>query len=112
METAFRVLFQIGPMSVLVGSIATVLAYFIYPRAPQSGRKLGFGRYLGLSVFAGLIGYGAGAAIGIVIACSTPEGGNLCGLMGIFGVGPLLAGMTMLAFACYQIIVDCRSGQD
>jgi len=112
METAFRVLFQIGPMSVLVGGIATVLVYFIYPRAPQSGRKLGFGRYLALSIVAALIGYVAGAAIGIAVACSTPKGGNLCGLMGIFGVGPLLAGMTMFGYACYQIIVDCRSARD
>lgn len=103
METAFRVLFQVGPASVLVGAVAVILFYFLYPRAPQSGRKAGFGRYLGLSVIAGLIGYGAGAVIGIAVACSTPKGGNLCGLMGIFGVGPLLAGIAMFACAWYQL---------
>ncbi len=95
-------------MAALMGIAATILFYFLYPSAPQSGRKLRFGRYLGLSVVAGLIGYGAGAAVGIAIACSTPEGGNLCGLMGVFGVGPLLANIAMFACAWYQLAARQR----
>jgi hypothetical protein len=108
METAFRVLLQTGPLAALAGIVATILVYFVYPRGSES--RLTFWRYLGYSIIAGLIGYGAGTAIGIGIACSTPRGGNLCGLMGIFGVGPLLAGISMFAYACYQIATDGRAG--
>ena len=112
MELAFRVLFQVGPLAALAGSVATILVYFLYPRAPDSRHRLTFWRYLGATIIAGFIGYGAGAAIGIGIACSTPKGGNLCGLMGIFGVGPLLAGISMFAYGCYLIAADRKSGKD
>ena len=105
METAFRVLFQIGPLSVAAGFIGMLLLYFLYPRADGVERRP-FWRYLGMCLVAACVGYGIGAAIGIGIACSTPRGGNLCGLMGIFGVGPLLAGIGMFACACYLLAVN------
>jgi len=107
METAFRVLFQAGPFSAVAGIVATLLVYFIYPRGEGVGRRP-FWRYFGMSLIAACIGYGAGAAIGIGIACSTPRGGNLCGLMGIFGTGPLLAGIAMFGYACWQIASDSK----
>ena len=111
METAFRVLLQAGPLAALAGVVATLLIYFVFPRAPGAERR-SFWRYLGTSLIAGCIGYGVGTAIGIGIACSTPRGGNLCGLMGIFGTGPLLAGISMFAYACYQIAIESKIGKE
>jgi hypothetical protein len=106
MELAFRVLFQVGPLAALAGLLATIVLYLVYRKAA----RLTFWRYFGLCVLAGVMGYVAGSAVGIGIACSTPKGGSLCGLMGIFGVGPLLAGIAMFACAGYQIARDRKSG--
>jgi hypothetical protein len=35
----------------------------------------------------------AGSVIGVAVFCSSASSGNLCGLGGIFGIGPLLAGI-------------------
>jgi hypothetical protein len=102
METAFRVLFQVGPLAAAAGFVGALLLHFVWPRAEGVERRP-FWRYFGMCLIAACIGYGAGAAIGIGIACSTPRGGNLCGLMGIFGVGPLLAGIAMFGWGCWQL---------
>ena len=112
MELAFRVLFQVGPLAAMAGIVGTILIYFVFPRALEPERQRTFWRYLGASALAGFVGYVAGTAIGIGIACSTPKGGNLCGLMGVFGVGPLLAGISMFSYACYRIAVELRAGKD
>ncbi len=109
-EATFRALLHVGWQAALTGIVATLLLYFIYPRTAGAESGLTFWRYLGASLVAAGIGYGAGAAIGIVVACSTPKGGNLCGLMGIFGLGPLLAGIAMFGYACYQIAADRKAG--
>jgi hypothetical protein len=106
-EDVFRLLYRIGPMALLTGIVATVLIYFIYAYVVGSERR-SFGRYLGASIIIGAIAYGIGAAIGVAIACSTPKGGSLCGLMGIFGLGPLLAGISMFAYACYRVVADVQ----
>jgi hypothetical protein len=110
-EGVFRFLYEVGPIAWLTGAIATVLIYFIYAYAMGSARRP-FWSYLGASALAACVAYGIGAAIGIAIACSTPKGGNLCGLMGIFGLGPLLAGIVMFTYGCNRLIADCRSAGD
>jgi hypothetical protein len=107
LEVAFRALLEIGWIAALAGIAATIALYFLFPMAPGAERRP-FWRYLGLAFIAGFVGYAVGATIGIAIACSTPKGGNLCGLMGIFGVGPLLADISMFTHACYQIAVDSK----
>ncbi len=59
--------------------------------APNSGTSvLRFAVLAGLIGIAGFIG---GAVIGIAAFCSFASSGNLCGLGGIFGVGPFVSGI-------------------
>lgn len=44
----------------------------------------------------------AGSAAGIWLACSSVDSSNLCGLVGIFGLGPLLAGVAI--WSCAYIL--------
>lgn len=110
-EATFRALLETGWIAALAGIAATPCLYYLYPRTPETQRRP-FLRYLLGSAAAGCVGYVAGTALGIVIACSTPRGGNLCGLMGLFGLGPLLMGIFTFASACWQIAADSRPGKD
>lgn len=44
-------------------------------------------------------GFLSGAALGIGYFCSSNEAGNLCGLGGVLGTGPLLSGLCMFGGA-------------
>lgn len=41
----------------------------------------------------------AGTFLGIAVACSPADAGNLCGLMGVYGVGPLLSAAAIFLYA-------------
>ena len=60
-------------------------------------------RYI-LMVFAiGIAGYVAGTALGIAAFCSSERSGNLCGLGGVFGAGPLLAGICIGVYGFFWL---------
>jgi hypothetical protein len=65
--------------------------YMTYRRAPEPKRQLTAGRYVALTFLAGALAYVVGTTVGILAACSSANAGNLCGLTGVFGVGPVLA---------------------
>ncbi|MEO5626295.1 MAG: hypothetical protein ABIQ70_09850, partial [Dokdonella sp.] len=63
----------------------------------SSDRKSGapFFRVTPLAIFIGIAGFAVGTMAGIAASCSFAKSGNLCGLGGIFFVGPLVSGACM-----------------
>jgi hypothetical protein len=108
MALAYKVLTLWGPLTLLAGIVGTLCIYFVY-RSVQEPRLRPFFRYAALSTGACVGGYWLGMAIGIAIACMPENAGNLCGLIGVFGVGPLVAGVATFAYACYWAS-QARSG--
>ncbi len=92
-------LIMMGPFVLVVGLVGTVMGYVAWKRAPEPKPHASIGRYwLGVVLIGGLLFLG-GAAAGIWVACSPANADNLCGLVGIFGLGPWLAGLTLAAYA-------------
>lgn len=81
----------VGPIALLVAVILLAAFYVTYRRAPEPKPQLSAVRYVALALLAGGVAYVVGTAIGIWAACSSANAGNLCGLTGVFGVGPVLA---------------------
>ena len=102
MDHVLNALIKFGPGILFLALVlATVYAALgRIPRDNQGERRLG--RYvLGLSVV-GTVAFIAGAALGIAVFCSPDNAGNLCGLGGVFGSGPLLAGIAIAIYAHRQ----------
>jgi hypothetical protein len=47
-----------------------------------------------------------GTALGIAVFCSSEKMGNLCGLGGVFGLGPLLAGISLVIHAYRRVLAS------
>jgi hypothetical protein len=102
MDHVLNVLIKIGP-AIFFLALVLAIGYVVFGRIPRDNRgKKQFGRYvLGLGVV-GAVAFIAGAALGIAVFCSSEDAGNLCGLGGIFGSGPLLAGVAIAVYAQSQ----------
>lgn len=100
MAVAYNVLTLWGPLTLLAGVVGAIGIYLLYRPVLEPERR-SFLRYIAISAGAGFVGYWIGTAIGIGIACMPENAGNLCGLIGVFGVGPLVAGVAIFAYACY-----------
>jgi hypothetical protein len=91
-----------GPVILLAASVAAIFFYIRIRRATTSGRSPSIMRYFGGALVVAALAYAAGTATGIYVACSSPDSGNLCGLYGVFGIGPLLAGIAIFVYALVQ----------
>jgi hypothetical protein len=89
---------SIAPLSILAVLISVVAHYLLYRRAPEPKKNVSVARYLVVSLAVGAGGYAAGTAAGIAAACSSADAGNLCGLIGVFIVGPLLSAVAVLLY--------------
>ena len=96
MNTLFRIVLQTGPYALLGALIAIPLYYLSYRNAPEPKLQRSLTGYLLIAFGAGALAFVVGAWIGISIACSVENPGNLCGLVGVFGSGPLLAAVAIL----------------
>ena len=84
----------------LLGALVSVPIYYMtYRYAPQPKRQLSVTRYVLTSLLMGALAYVVGTVAGIAAACSQASAGNLCGLMGVFGVGPLSAAVAIISCA-------------
>jgi len=96
MTDVFNLLIKIGPVTLLLGLIMSIaLAVFGVTRQ-HDDRPRWLGRYVLMSVVIGFAALFIGAALGIAVFCSSEKMGNLCGLGGVFGSGPLLAGIALV----------------
>lgn len=104
MADVLNLLIKVGPVVLLLGLIATTaLAVFGCARLGD-GRARWLGRYVLGSIVVGVAALFAGAALGIAVFCSSGKMGNLCGLGGVFGSGPLLAGIALAVHACRRVL--------
>ena len=92
-------LLSIGPLALLAAWIAVPLFYLAYRSAPKTRPTLSLLRYLLTTLAVGAAAYVGGTAVGIAVACSSDKAGNLCGLVGVFGTGPLLSAVAMIIYA-------------
>jgi hypothetical protein len=90
---------QIGPVVLLSGLIVSAaLAVFGFTRCGVDKVKW-LGRYVLRLTVVGFVALFVGAVLGIAVFCSSEKMGNLCGLGGVFGSGPLLAGIALVIYA-------------
>jgi peptidoglycan biosynthesis protein MviN/MurJ (putative lipid II flippase) len=92
-------LMTIGPVALLAALISVPMYYLAYRRAQEPKRPRSVARYLLVVLVVGAAAYAIGTVIGIAVACASDTAGNLCGLAGVFGVGPLLAAAAIVLYA-------------
>ncbi len=90
---------SIGPIALLAALIAIPVYYVIYRYAPHPKKDVSAVRYVLIALAVGAVAYVIGTIVGIATACSSETAGTLCGLAGVFGAGPLLAGAAILVYA-------------
>ncbi len=99
MKFLYSTVVSVGP-AVLLLALILMLVYFLNWRsAPEPKKHLSAGVYVLVSLAAGAAAFLAGAAAGIWLACSSADSSNLCGLVGVFGLGPLFAGVAIWSCA-------------
>jgi hypothetical protein len=89
MTFALSALISIGPVALVAALVSIVIYYFKYRYAPKQHRSVLQYGLIALGV--GALAYVIGAVVAVLVACSSASAGNLCGLVGVLGVGPLLA---------------------
>lgn len=95
---SFDLLFALGAATLLVGWVAAIVCYVQLRQRARPERMPSFARYFGVATGIGLCAYALGAALGIGLACAPDDAGNLCGVFGVLGSGPLLAGTALTAY--------------
>jgi hypothetical protein len=90
---------SMAPIALLAALVAVPIYYVIYRYAPDPKKEVSVVRYVLVALAVGAGAYVIGTIVGIAVACSPANAGNLCGLVGVFGVGPLLAAAAILMYA-------------
>ncbi len=92
-------LMLIGPLA-LIASFAVALIYYLsYRDAPEPKRHPSVAAFIAVALGLGAAAYLIGTTLGISAACSSVDAGNLCGLVGVFGAGPLLSAVAIILYA-------------
>jgi len=101
MESLIRAVMTLGPPVFGLGLILLPVFYLSWRAAPEPKKPLSLMVYLLLSLGAGALAFWGAMVAGIFIFCSVEKAGNLCGLVGIFGLGPLLSGVVIAGVAYF-----------
>lgn len=99
MDVLIRAVMTAGPPVFGLALILLPVFYLSWRAAPQPKKSLSLLVFLLLSLGAGVLAFWLGMAAGIFIACTVEKPGNLCGLVGVFGLGPLLSGIVIAGVA-------------
>ncbi|MEO5560702.1 MAG: hypothetical protein ABIO49_12385 [Dokdonella sp.] len=85
----------IGPTVLCLAMLFVVacIAIHLFSSHQNSGASLS--RFVAFAFLIGIAGFVVGTMVGIAAFCSFASAGNLCGLGGVFGVGPLVSGACM-----------------
>ena len=102
----FNTLLVVAAIAVATGGVSCVWSYLRWHAAAPPGAAPTVLGYFGLAALFTFGAYVAGSGAGIALACAEPAG-NLCGIWGALGSGPLAAG---LALAAYGPLRRARSG--
>jgi hypothetical protein len=90
----------IGPIVLCLGVLVAIACIVIFHREPGLKTGTPLLRFVVLAFVVGIVSFVAGTALGIEAFCSSESSGNLCGLGGVFGVGPFLSGISVGGYAC------------
>jgi hypothetical protein len=84
---------SVGPIVLGLGLLLAGVCIAIHLLAP--GPKVGVSPpgFVLRALAVGAATFIAGAVVGVAVFCSSASSGNLCGLGGIFGTGPLVSGV-------------------
>jgi hypothetical protein len=99
MSSGLGIIMSTGPIALLAALISVPIQYTIYRHAPEPKKQLPVTRYVLMTLLIGASAYVVGTVAGISAACSSPSAGNLCGLIGLFGFGPLLSAVAISTYA-------------
>jgi hypothetical protein len=97
-EVAFQTLLILAGAVFFSGALATIYFYVRLRQVDAPGVAPSFLRYFIFAALFGFVAYMAGSAIGIAGGCSSSKSGNLCGIWGALGVGPLSCGVALWAY--------------
>jgi hypothetical protein len=89
----------IAPILLLAALVAVPIYYVIYRHAPDPKKEVSAVRYVLVALAVGAVAYVIGTIVGVAAACSSESAGSLCGLVGVFGSGPLLAAAAIFGYA-------------
>ena len=90
MTFGLSALISIAPVA-LVAALVFDIYYFKYRYAPETKQHRSVLQYGLIALGVGALAYVIGAVVAVSVACSSASAGNLCGLVGVLGVGPLSA---------------------
>jgi hypothetical protein len=93
METFFALSLLAGPLGFIVGAALAFRRFVIKLSAREPVARVL--RYLLLAAAVAFVAFLVGAVIGGELFCAGDNPGNLCGLGGVMGFGPLLSGIGM-----------------
>ena len=85
-------LIAVGPVALLLALLFAPAWYLLCRRPARDGDAVWWPYVLQL-VFWATGGFFTGMLLGIALACAPADAGNLCGLVGVFGLGPLMAAL-------------------
>lgn len=92
-----------GPAILGLALILLPMLYLSRRSTNVPKKRLPLPFYLFASLGSGVLFYGVGTAAGIGLECFAENAGNLCGLTGFFGLGPLLAGLAIAGTALWLL---------
>ena len=107
METVLELSIYFGMPILLLSIVSLPIFYIIYRDSPKPKRDGPLALLIVGSLGAGFVAFKIGNDIGIAVGCAIPGSGNLCGLVGFIGLGPLFAGAAIFAIALAWLLY-CR----
>jgi hypothetical protein len=90
---------DIGPPVFGLGVVFALACFVIRSFGPARREDISRLRYILVVLAIGAVTFIGGSALGIAAFCSDASSGDLCGLGGLFGVGPMLAGVCIGGYA-------------
>lgn len=103
MEKLLNPAIAAGPIVLGLGLAVAIGCFAFHLLAPRPGPRRPLLRFVLVLAAVGVAAFIAGTVIGIAAFCSTARTGNLCGLGGVFGVGPMLSGSCMGGYALFWV---------
>lgn len=92
-----------GPIVFVIGVVFALACLVIHSLGAAPKKDISRLRYV-LNVLAtGVAAFVAGSVLGIAAFCADASSGNLCGLGGVFGVGPLFSGLCISGYAYFWL---------
>lgn len=108
---SFETLLGIALVALVTGVVSCVSNWLRWRAAgPPDAAPTPLG-YFGLAALLAFGAYLAGNGVGIALACASPRAGNLCGLWGALGAGPLAAGLALALYGPLRRARAARSGR-